>query len=106
MAFIVLLERQSHNRSSAPPPFVGFNTEKYGVIQEVGFASVRNAPLSTYSIDIDTASYANLRRFLRDRTPPPPDQFQLTAPASGGGEPGVSEQSVHDIGPRCLVNHS
>ena len=60
-----------------PPPPPEFNTEEYGVIQEVGFASVRNAPLSTFSIDIDTASYANVRRFLREGTLPPPDAVRI-----------------------------
>ena len=63
--------------STPPPPLVEFNTEEYGVIQEVGFASVSNAPLSTFSIDIDAASYANVRRFLREGTLPPPDAVRI-----------------------------
>ena len=80
LALIVTAGCQPHNRSSVPPlgplpppplPFVEFNTEEYGGIQEVGFASVGNAPLPTHSIDIDTASYANVRRFLREGRLPP-----------------------------------
>ena len=55
--------------SSALPPDV--NTEEYGVIDEPGFVGVTTAPLSTFSIDVDTASYANVRRFLRDGELPP-----------------------------------
>ena len=42
----------------------GFNTEEYGAIEETGFVSTATAPLSTVSADVDTASYANLRRML------------------------------------------
>ncbi len=48
-----------------------FNTEAYDGIQENRFRDVRDNPLSTFSIDVDTASYSNVRRFLRsDRLPP------------------------------------
>ena len=48
-----------------------FNTEAYDGIQENRFWDVRDNPLSTFSIDVDTASYSNVRRFLRsDRLPP------------------------------------
>ena len=42
-----------------------FNTEAYDGIEENRFRDVRDNPLSTFSIDVDTASYANVRRFLR-----------------------------------------
>ena len=48
-----------------------FNTETYDVIEENRFRAARDNPLSTFSIDVDTASYANVRRFLqRDQLPP------------------------------------
>ncbi len=48
-----------------------FNTESYTPVTENGFISTTNDPLSTFSIDVDTASYANLRRFInRNRLPP------------------------------------
>ena len=40
------------------------NTEEYGRIQENGFKSVADTPLSTFSIDVDPASYSNMRRFI------------------------------------------
>lgn len=43
-----------------------FNTEEYNSIQENGFKSVSKNPLSTFSADVDTASYSNLRRMITD----------------------------------------
>ncbi len=43
-----------------------FNTEEYSSIDEQGFISTASRPLSTISADVDTASYANLRRMLRN----------------------------------------
>ncbi|MHC4880682.1 MAG: vWA domain-containing protein, partial [Planctomycetota bacterium] len=48
-----------------------FNTESYDTIVENQYQSPLDEPLSTFSIDVDTASYANVRRFLRDGTLPP-----------------------------------
>lgn len=49
----------------------GFNTEAYDVIKENVFLPVKDMPLSTFSIDVDTASYSNVRRFLQsDQVPP------------------------------------
>lgn len=48
-----------------------FNTEAYDSITENGYHAVADEPLSTFSIDVDTASYSNVRRFLRDETRPP-----------------------------------
>ncbi len=43
-----------------------FNTEEYGTIIENSYKSVAAEPLSTFSIDVDTASYTNLRRMIND----------------------------------------
>ncbi len=43
-----------------------FNTEEYAAIVENGFRQVATDPLSTFSADVDTASYCNLRRMLND----------------------------------------
>ena len=45
--------------------------ESYGVIDENPFLEAARAPLSTFSIDVDTASYSNVRRFLNDGQLPP-----------------------------------
>lgn len=49
-----------------------FDTETYDAIQENGFRRTTDHPLSTFSIDVDTASYANVRRFLQSGQLPPP----------------------------------
>jgi len=43
-----------------------FNTEEYASVAENGFRKVATDPLSTFSADVDTASYCNLRRMLND----------------------------------------
>jgi Ca-activated chloride channel homolog len=48
-----------------------FHREGYDAITEDGFHDSRREPLSTFSIDVDTASYANLRRILREGRLPP-----------------------------------
>jgi Ca-activated chloride channel family protein len=49
-----------------------FNTEAYDHIQENKFYYSKDEPLSTFSIDVDTASYANVRRFLAQQGELPP----------------------------------
>ncbi len=41
-----------------------FNSEEYNEIIESGYKSVAANPLSTFSVDVDTASYANVRRMI------------------------------------------
>ncbi|MDE5823293.1 MAG: von Willebrand factor type A domain-containing protein, partial [Lachnospiraceae bacterium] len=41
-----------------------WNTEEYNAVEESGFQSVANNPLSTFSADVDTASYSNIRRMI------------------------------------------
>ena len=53
------------------------NTEQYAVIDEADFVAVTTAPLSTFSIDVDTAAYANVRRFLRNGSMPPADAVRI-----------------------------
>ncbi|MGZ0164581.1 MAG: vWA domain-containing protein, partial [Planctomycetales bacterium] len=47
------------------------NTEDYESVVENKFRSPLKHPLSTFSIDVDTASYSNVRRFLNDNVLPP-----------------------------------
>ena len=54
-----------------------FNTEEYNAIVERGFVSPLSAPLSTFSIDVDTASYANVRRYLMNGGYVPPDAVRI-----------------------------
>ena len=54
-----------------------FNTEADDRIYENPFLAVRQNPLSTFSIDVDTASYANVRRFLNAGSLPPKDAVRV-----------------------------
>lgn len=51
--------------------------ERYAEITENPFLEASRAPLSTFSIDVDTASYANVRRFLNDGKLPPKDAVRI-----------------------------
>lgn len=54
-----------------------FNTEQYDVINENIFKWVRKTPLSTFSIDVDAASYSNVRRMILDGRLPVPDAVRI-----------------------------
>ncbi|MHC1702545.1 MAG: von Willebrand factor type A domain-containing protein [Tenuifilaceae bacterium] len=54
-----------------------FNTESYDVINENSFKDVINNPLSTFSIDVDRASYSNIRRFLSQNQKPVKDAVRI-----------------------------
>jgi len=54
-----------------------FNTEEYNRIYENPFLEVTKNPLSTFSIDVDTASYSNVRRYLTNKTIPPKDSVRI-----------------------------
>ena len=52
-------------------------TESYAPIPQKPFTQVSQEPLSTFSVDVDTASYANARRFLTQGQLPPPDAVRV-----------------------------
>jgi Ca-activated chloride channel family protein len=52
-------------------PATELDTEAYAALEETGFVDARTEPLSTFSIDVDTASYSNVRRFLNQGQLPP-----------------------------------
>lgn len=54
--------------AGAPPPSAQgteSNTERYAHVTEQPFTLAEHSPLSTFSVDVDTASYSNVRRLLR-----------------------------------------
>ena len=70
--------------------------EQYDRIEDNPFLGVRNNPLSTFSIDVDRASYGNVRRFLTSGQRPPKDAvrieelinyFPYTLPDPRGSDP-------------------
>lgn len=54
-----------------------FNTEEYDVINENIFRNPLHKPLSTFSIDVDAASYSNLRRMLNNGQQPYKDAVRI-----------------------------
>lgn len=92
------------------PPVVGYNQQVlparpeagagdiYAKIEENAFRPVGKEPLSTFSLDVDNASYTNVRRFLNEGQLPPRDavrveemlnyfRYQLPAPAASSPDP-------------------
>jgi Ca-activated chloride channel family protein len=65
--------KQNHSRNSGDTTAdeKEFNTEDYDGIVENRFLSVNENALSTFSIDVDAASYSNVRRFLQMGQLPP-----------------------------------
>lgn len=53
------------------------NTETYNYIQENEFKTAKDNPLSTFSIDVDAASYSNIRRFIQQGQLPPKDAVRI-----------------------------
>ena len=54
-----------------------FNTEAYAYAKDNDFLRVKGNELSTFSIDVDTAAYANVRRFLAAHSRPPRDAVRI-----------------------------
>jgi len=53
------------------------NTAQYDSFVENEFSSTKSDPLSTFSVDVDTASYSNVRRFLNEGRMPPPGSVRI-----------------------------
>ncbi|MGE0266864.1 MAG: von Willebrand factor type A domain-containing protein [Candidatus Omnitrophota bacterium] len=68
---------QEPERTIYPYPQPRPNTEEYDPIYENPFFSAANMPLSTFSIDVDTASYSNIRRFVEQGQLPPADAVRI-----------------------------
>ena len=64
-------QTRNHNYRLQDNADAYFNTEDYDGITENRFLAVKDNPLSTFSIDVDAASYSNVRRFLNSGQLPP-----------------------------------
>ncbi|MBN2788609.1 MAG: von Willebrand factor type A domain-containing protein [Candidatus Delongbacteria bacterium] len=53
------------------------NTEEYSSITENEFKKVIETPISTFSIDVDAASYSNMRRFINQNQMPYKDAIRI-----------------------------
>jgi Ca-activated chloride channel family protein len=92
-AMMNMAQATAHDSDIIPPDF---NTEEYDLIRENTFKDTTQNPVSTFSIDVDTASYSNVRRFLEQNTLPPKDAvrieelinyFDYTYPDADGKDP-------------------
>lgn len=63
--------------ASMPADVSRQDNERYGEIQENGVKEVSQSPISTFSADVDTGSYANVRRFLNQGQLPPKDAVRI-----------------------------
>jgi Ca-activated chloride channel family protein len=79
--------RHGGSKSSVPVRFeaprdaladdAALNTATYDRIYENSFVAAREHPLSTFSVNVDTASYSNVRRFLSESQVPPADAVRV-----------------------------
>ena len=60
-----------------PPGYRDANREQYQKLTNNPVHAVAETPVSTFSIDVDTGSYANVRRFLNGGQLPPQDAVRL-----------------------------
>jgi Ca-activated chloride channel family protein len=91
----------SSNVDVYPPP----SNETYDAITENNYKAAKSDPLSTFSIDVDGASYSNTRRMLMDGFLPAPDAvrieefinyFSYAYPKPTNGEPFSVYNEYHD----------
>jgi len=82
----------------APPTAADDAGDTYAKIEENAFCPVAREPLSTFALDVDRASYANVRRYLQEGQLPPRDavrveellnyfSYDLPAPAADSPDP-------------------
>ena len=80
------------------PPAAAEAGDTYAKIEENAFRAVAREPLSTFALDVDNASYTNVRRFLQEGQLPPRDavrveemlnyfHYELPAPAASSPDP-------------------
>ncbi len=83
VAGVTVKSRGKHSKYESAPAMYGLqapvpaNTEDYQGIEENIFHNPTKKPLSTFSIDVDAASYANVRRFLNNGQLPPKDAVRI-----------------------------
>ncbi|TXT44833.1 MAG: uncharacterized protein FD137_1499 [Spirochaetes bacterium] len=102
VAYAMGMKAGSGLPESAPPSWTSgqpgeFNTEEYDRIVDNPFKKSMDNPVSTFSVDVDTASYANLRRFVMEMGEMPPkdavrieemvNYFNYSYPEPSGGHP-------------------
>lgn len=66
-----------NNSKMISPKYSEPSREQYNTIKDNQYQNVIKEPLSTFSIDVDRASYSNVRRFLNDGMLPPKDAIRI-----------------------------
>ena len=61
----------------ANPETVKFQGDVYDIVSENRYKNPSEEPLSTFAIDVDGASYSNIRRMITDGTLPPPEAIRI-----------------------------
>jgi Ca-activated chloride channel family protein len=77
LAYNMLGGRVSELNARVAPGFSPQNTERYPGARPNAVKVVADEPVSTFSLDVDTASYANVRRYLTQGTLPPADAVRV-----------------------------
>lgn len=67
----------SLSKMRAMPVDESQNTERYGALIDPNWQRPTETPLSTFSIDVDTASYSNIRRMIREGRAIPADAVRI-----------------------------
>lgn len=71
------------------------NSEQYQKVAENSFKITAQEPLSTFSIDVDKASYANIRRYLNNNSLPPKDAVRVEEMINYFNYDIALEKSIH-----------
>lgn len=71
---VIVVETKSYN---GIPQKIEIDQEEYDNFVENTFESPKTAPLSTFSIDVDNASYTNIRRFINNGQTVPKDAVRV-----------------------------
>ncbi|MEX2608050.1 MAG: von Willebrand factor type A domain-containing protein, partial [Kiritimatiellia bacterium] len=69
--------RQDGRESPVTRSVISPSLDDFDVIRPNTFRRVADHPLSTFSIDVDTASYSIVRKFLKEGNLPPPDAVRV-----------------------------
>ena len=73
----IAVSATSDRQAIGVAPAAGWNTESYQRRYDNPVLAARDNPVSTFGVDVDTASYANVRRFIEGGQLPPPDAVRL-----------------------------
>ncbi len=109
-ALVVTAQKRSERIQDVPITISGFvaqperDTERYPDATPNPVKQVAAEPVSTFSIDVDTAAYANVRRFLKAGDLPPSDAVRVEelvnyfdygyAPPPKGGDPFAAHAAI------------